>query len=248
LPRKFGQHFLVDQSVLQRIAEAACGSSAERVIEIGSGRGALTRLLLRRTAELHCVEIDEKLVEYLAREFSGASNLHLHLGDVLATDLSQWGAGVIAGNLPYYIASPILERFLALDERFPSAVFLLQLEVAERLLAVPGTREYGYLTVATRLVCDVDLICKIPPGAFRPPPKVQSAAVRLLRRPNAIADRKTVLELAARAFAHKRKTLRNNLRPFYGPAIDGIPEAGMRAEQLSVDRFVELSKHLQQLG
>ncbi len=99
-----------------------------------------------------------------------------------ATDLAQWGPAVITGNLPYYITSPIIEKFLSLDSRFDIAVFLMQWEVAERLLAKPGTRDFGYLTVATQLVCDVELVCKVPPSAFAPPPKVDSAAVRLRRR------------------------------------------------------------------
>jgi 16S rRNA (adenine1518-N6/adenine1519-N6)-dimethyltransferase len=243
LPRKLGQHFLNNRFILERIAEAACGDFAARVIEIGPGRGALTRHLLPRTAELHCIEIDDRLVAYLEREFSGAANLHLHQGDILGTDLAQWGGAVVTGNLPYYITSPIIERFLKLDERFPAGVFLMQLEVAERLLANPGTRAYGFLTVATRLVCDVEPVCKASAAAFSPPPKVDSAAVRLIRKPIQ-SDLAPVLALASRAFAHKRKTLRNNLRPFYGGGIDSMPEAGLRAEQLNVEQFIELATRL----
>lgn len=246
MPRKLGQHFLVNQTILERIAQAACGDTCERVVEIGPGRGALTVHLLNHTGELHCLELDSALVEYLRARFAGAGKLHLHEGDVLQTDLSQWGGAVITGNLPYYITSPIIHKFLAMDDRFASAVFLMQLEVAERLLAVPGTRAYGYLTVATKLVCDVELVCKVPAGAFSPPPRVESAAVRLDRRNGGI-DVEPALVIASRAFAQKRKTLRNNLRPFYGPVIDTLPEAGMRAEQLAVEQFVDLAARLRRL-
>jgi 16S rRNA (adenine1518-N6/adenine1519-N6)-dimethyltransferase len=240
LPRKLGQHFLVRDSVLERLAIAACGDHTPRVIEIGPGRGALTRHLLPRTGELHAIELDASLAQYLASKFRADPKLQVHHADVLSTDLSQWGAAVIAGNLPYYISSPILEKFLALDRRFPLAVFLLQWEVAERLLAQPGTRAYGYLTVATSLVCDLKLIVKVPASAFHPPPKVDSAAVEFRRKRETPAALPDLVTFVGRCFAHKRKTLRNNLRPFYGSQIDALPEAPLRAEQLTIEQFVSL--------
>ena len=174
-------------------------------MEIGPGRGALTRELLKRTDELHAIELDRSLVRYLERHFPDQSRLHIHQGDVLETDLAQWGPAHIAGNLPYYITSPIVERFLNLDERFGVSVFLMQWEVAQRLLAEPGSRDYAYLTVATQLVCDVELVCRVPPGAFSPPPKVDSGAVRLRRKPNVRADRQELLKFVSRCFTHKRK-------------------------------------------
>jgi 16S rRNA (adenine1518-N6/adenine1519-N6)-dimethyltransferase len=244
LPAQLGQHFLIKDEILTRLAEAACGEHTPRVVEIGPGRGALTRQLLKRADELHAIELDRALVNYLQRHFSGESRLHLHQGDVLDTDLTQWGPAVIAGNLPYYITSPIIERFLDLDERFKVAVFLMQWEVAQRILAGPGSRDYAYLTVATQLVCDVELICRVPPGAFSPPPKVDSGAVRLYRKESVRADRRQLLKFVGRCFTHKRKTLRNNLRPFYGASIDALPEAGLRAEQLDLERFVSLFRTL----
>ncbi len=230
-------------SVLERLAIAACGEHTPRVVEIGPGRGALTRRLLARTDDLHAVEVDESLVAFLQREFSSESKLHIHHGDVLTTDLSQWGPGVIVGNLPYYITSPIIEKFLALNSPFPLAVFLVQWEVAERLAAQPGTRDYSYLTVAAQLVCNVELICKVTPSAFRPPPKVDSGAVRLQRKPETVAHLSELLIFVGRCFAHKRKTLRNNLKPFHYP-IDLHPEANLRAEQLSTEQFIKLHQRL----
>lgn len=248
MPRKLGQHFLVRDAILERLATAACGEHTPRVIEIGPGRGALTRHLLPHTDELHAIELDSALVEYLATKFAGEPKLHVHAGDVLATDLAQWGPAAIVGNLPYYITSPIIEKFTRLDARFERAVFLMQREVAERLVAGPGTRDYGYLSVATQLVCEVSIVCYVPAAAFVPPPKVESAAVKLVRKgatPENLAD---LLVFVGRCFAQKRKTLRNNLRPYYGEKIDGLPEAGLRAEQLSLEQFAELHSRLQSVS
>jgi 16S rRNA (adenine1518-N6/adenine1519-N6)-dimethyltransferase len=244
LPRKLGQHFLIRESILEKLAGAACGAHTQRVIEIGPGRGALTRRLLPKTDELHAIELDSSLVEYLAHTFQAQPKLQLHAGDVLATELTQWGPAVIVGNLPYYITSPIIDKFLSLDDRFHDAVFLMQLEVAQRLLASPGTRDYGYLTVTTRLLCDVELVCQAPASAFAPPPKVDSAAVRFIRKTERPRQLDSLRKLVSRAFAHKRKTLRNNLRPFYGPGVDNLPEAGLRAEQLSIAEFLDLHARL----
>jgi 16S rRNA (adenine1518-N6/adenine1519-N6)-dimethyltransferase len=245
LPRKFGQHFLKDEKALALIAEAACEAGAERVVEIGPGRGALTRQLLSRTRELHVIELDSALLPLLEAEFGRYPQFHLHHGDVLSTDLSQWGPAAITGNLPYYITSPIIERFLSLANEFTRAVFLVQKEVAARLRACPGSRDYGYLSVYAQLFCEVELLCSLPASAFWPPPKVDSAAIRMLRRTPAPENAGPLLKLMSRSFAHKRKTLRNNLRAFYpSELIDGLPEAGLRAEQLSIQQFGDLERKL----
>jgi 16S rRNA (adenine1518-N6/adenine1519-N6)-dimethyltransferase len=243
--QRLGQHFLVRDAVLERLAKAACGEHTERVVEIGPGRGALTRHLLPHTDELHVIELDAGLVKYLQIKFAGEPKVTVHAGNVLETDLKQWGAAVVTGNLPYYITSPIIERFVAMDARLPLAVFLMQLEVAERLLANPGTRSYGYLTVATKLVCDAELVMKVPPTAFVPPPKVHSGAVLLRRKPDAPQSLEPILQFAGRCFAHKRKTLRNNLRGFYEGAIDIQPEANLRAEQMPIAQFIDLYQRLE---
>lgn len=248
MPRPLGQHFLVRESILERLAVAACGEYTSRVIEIGPGRGALTRHLLPRTGELHAIEVDAELVAYLRSNFGNEPKLHLHKANVLTTDLKQWGPAAVAGNLPYYITSPIIQKFLDLDARFETAVFLIQQEVAERLLAGPGTRDYGYLTVAAQLICEVELICKVSPADFRPPPKVHSAALRFTRRAQVPANAGELLSFVSRCFAQKRKTLRNNLRSSYGTRIDGLPEAGLRAEQLSVDQLADLHRRLAASG
>ncbi len=241
---RLGQHFLVRDAILERLAIATCGEHTARVIEIGPGRGALTRHLLPRTDELHVVEFDRALAARLQQNFATETKLKVHQGDVLRTDLAEWGPAAVAGNLPYYITSPIIEKFVRMDARFPVAVFLMQWEVAERLLANPGSRSYGYLTVATRLVCDVELVSKVPPSAFVPPPKVESGAVLLRRKAQIPAQLDQLLRFTGGCFLHKRKTLRNNLRGIYGERADSMPEARLRAEQLSIGQFVDLFQRL----
>jgi 16S rRNA (adenine1518-N6/adenine1519-N6)-dimethyltransferase len=244
LPPKLGQHFLHSDAILNGIVRAACGEGVARVVEIGPGRGALTRLLLPHTDELHVIELDRELARSLQERYAGDPQMHVHEGDVLETDLSQWGAAVVVGNLPYYITSPVIERFTSLPESFERAVFLVQHEVAQRLVSGPGTRDYGYLTVATQLICDVEFLMLVRPSAFRPPPKVDSAVVRLSRKRQRPEHLPELLRFVGRCFAQKRKTLRNNLKPYYGGAIDALPEAGLRAEQLPLDGFAHLWERL----
>jgi len=233
-------------SVLERIARAACPEPPEPlVIEIGPGKGALTERLLRRAARVVAIEMDRDLVDYLHRKFSGVAALTLIAGDARQTDLGQWGPAAIAGNLPYYAATPILEQVAALGDSLRRGVFLIQKEVAARLTAQPGTREYGYLTVRTRLFAEVRALSDVKPAAFQPPPKVDSTVILLEPRGRAaelsIGNTGAFLEFVSQAFQHKRKTLRNNLAPALGKSIvDAWPEASMRAEQLSLEQFAAL--------
>lgn len=238
--RRLGQHFLTDRSYLQRIAAAACPAHESLVIEIGPGRGALTRELVSRAGRLIAIELDTGLARGLRERFPGITVIE---ADVLTVDLGQWGPACIVGNLPYYITSPILEKAFALGPLLRRAVVLVQREVAERLAARPGTRDYGYLTVAAQLGTAPEILFRVPPGAFSPPPKVESAAVLLAPRQPAVTDPGRFLEFAGRAFRQKRKTLRNNLAAYY-PRIAKMPEAGMRAEQLSIEQLADLHARL----
>ena len=239
MPQKLGQHFLADNSVLTRIAGTVCpevGQIPDLVIEIGPGKGALTEKLLDRAARVVAIELDRSLVDHLRTRFP-TPRLEVIHADVLTVDLAQWGRVPIVGNLPYYITSPILEKAVRLAP--PRAVFLMQKEVAERLVAKPGTRDYGYLTVQTAMFAAARILFDVKPGAFRPPPKVDSSVVLLEPRDSAIAGRDAFLEFVGRCFRQKRKMLRNNLAGFYAKdRIDSLPEAGMRAEQLSLDRLL----------
>jgi 16S rRNA (adenine1518-N6/adenine1519-N6)-dimethyltransferase len=235
VPRKLGQHFLASEPILNRITEAVCPERVSLVLEIGPGRGALTRKLLERADRVVAIEVDVAMVEHLRATLPDPGLTVVH-ADVLTVDFKQWGCVPIAGNLPYYITSPILEK--AARANPPRAVFLIQKEVAQRLTARPGTRDYGFLTVQTAIFASARTLFDVKPGAFRPPPKVDSSVVLL--EPHAVTpNAEAFLEFVSRAFRQKRKTLRNNLAADY-PAIEAQPEARLRAEQLSVDQLLSV--------
>jgi 16S rRNA (adenine1518-N6/adenine1519-N6)-dimethyltransferase len=245
LPQKLGQHFLANSAILERIALAVCPEGEELVIEIGPGKGALTEKLLKRCGRVIAIELDPLLVGHLRQKFEGETRLNVIHGDVLHTDLGQWGAAPIAGNLPYYIATPILEK--AIRAAAPRSVFLIQKEVARRLVARPGERDYGYLTLQTALFADTRMLFDVKPGAFNPPPKVDSAVVLLTphARDYGIRDREAFLKFLSHSFRQKRKTLRNNLSGVYGKElIDGWPEAGLRAEQIPLEQFAGMFRRI----
>lgn len=246
--QKLGQHFLVSTKILAQIAHAACAERAGLVVEIGAGRGALTEQLLRRADRVVAIELDPALAAGLQERWKGESRLEVRQANALHLDFSQWGPGVIVGNLPYYIATPLISRFLRKPGLLTQAVFLVQKEVAARITAQPGSREYGYFSVECQLLSSAEFLFTVPPGAFRPPPEVDSAVIRLLPRAQHLpADFPALLRFISASFRHKRKTLRNNLSGSYDlirlaecTALSRRADLSRRAEELSVQEFVEL--------
>jgi len=246
--QRLGQHFLIRGSVLERIACAAAPGKEPLIVEIGPGRGALTRHLLPRADRVIAVEIDPYLAHYLRSQLAGDPRFEAIEGNALDIDLGQWGPAVIVGNLPYYAASAIVQRVLELGPVLRRGVFLVQKEVAARITAVPGSRDYGYLSVTMQLYADVELLFEAKPAAFHPPPKVDSAVVRFEPRDRGtelgIAGRQDFLRFVALCFRQKRKTLRNNLHARYGAVIDTWPEAGLRAEQIDIATFAAMYRRI----
>jgi 16S rRNA (adenine1518-N6/adenine1519-N6)-dimethyltransferase len=236
-PRKrFGQHFLHDPRVLARLVESINPARDDVIVEIGPGEGALTRHLLKLAGHFEVIELDRDLASWLAAEFP-PPRLIVHCADALEYDFSRFPAGVrIVGNLPYNISTPLLFHLARFAQRVRDLHFMLQLEVVERMVAAPSTAAYGRLSVALQARFRMKKLFKVSRGAFRPPPKVESAVVRLepLSRILEIDE-----QLLRRAFSARRKTLRNAL-----PEIDfaalGI-DSNLRPENLSPEDYARLS-------
>ena len=247
--KRFGQNFLRDATVIERLLAAVRPEPGQRIVEVGPGLGALTWPLLERVGRLTVVEIDRDLVARL--EARADARLTVIAGDVLGIDFAALAGGTplrIVGNLPYNIGTPLVLRLLEARGAVADAHVMLQREVVDRLGARPGTRAWGRLSVLVQSVFEVTPLIHVPPGAFEPPPKVHSAVVRLVPRPDA-ADGAALEGLAHAtrlAFAGKRKTLRNNLRGHLEPAaIEALDiDPGARAETLDLDAFARLARAL----
>jgi len=253
--KRFGQHFLHDAGILRRIVEAIAPRDGDRLVEIGPGEGALTLPLLRACHRLTAIELDRDLIESLARRAQGVGELRIISADVLTVDLSALAAEGesplrIAGNLPYNISTPILFHCLDHAASIRDMHFMLQKEVVERMAAPPGSKTYGRLSVMLQLRCAVEPLFHVPPGAFRPPPKVDSAIVRLTPLPASAlpgVDAGLLDRVVRAAFGQRRKTLGNALRDV--ASVGQIEAAGIdprtRAEQLAPAAFVALAASLQ---
>jgi 16S rRNA (adenine1518-N6/adenine1519-N6)-dimethyltransferase len=266
---KLGQHFLNDPSVASRIVEALGDLSQSTVLEIGPGRGALTSMLGRRARRVIAVEADRVLAAQLRMKFSLVPNLEIIEGDILAVDfdtlfgpkpgttrpgMEQAPDRVrVVGNLPYFITSDILLRLFEYRKYFESIVLMVQKEVADRLAAQPGTKDYGFLTATAQLYSRVEKLFAVPPESFSPPPKVQSAVIRLEMVPRLEklgVNEAEFMRFLKLSFAQKRKTLSNNLKVRYASEdITGamkrarVPPS-IRAEALSLDQTAALFREL----
>lgn len=250
--KQLGQHFLHERAVVDRIIAALDPRPGERIVEIGPGAGALTLPMLRRHGELTAIEFDRDLVGPLAAAAAPLGTLRIVQADVLTVDFAALAADGplrLVGNLPYNISSPILFHVLDYAPHVIDMHFMLQKEVVERMAAAPGSKVYGRLSVMLQAYCTVTALFRVPPGAFAPPPKVDSAVVRLVPKPDeaiGIVDRALFARLVRDAFGQRRKTLRNALSNLCtGERIEaaGI-DPGTRAEQLAVADFVRLCNAL----
>lgn len=251
--KALGQHFLVDGHYIARIVAAIRPEAGERMVEIGPGPGALTRPLLATLAHLDVVEIDREMVARLQAEFP-ADRLSVHAVDALTYDFASLGPGLrVVGNLPYNISSPLLFHLADSADAIIDMTFMLQKEVVDRMAAAPDTPDYGRLSVMLQSRFKVSKLFNVPPGAFQPPPKVDSAIVRLVPLPAAdvpYRNARVFAEVVARAFGQRRKTLRNTLKGWVDETL--FAELGIdprrRGETLSVAEFAALSNRLQPLA
>ncbi|MFQ5585563.1 MAG: 16S rRNA (adenine(1518)-N(6)/adenine(1519)-N(6))-dimethyltransferase RsmA [Thermodesulfobacteriota bacterium] len=259
-PRKrFGQHFLVDGNIAARIIETADVGSGETIVEIGPGRGALTGGLLDAGAAVVAIEIDRDIAAALKERFAGTEGIDILCADALRfsyLDLAERCGGrlKVVANLPYNISTPILFRLLDERRAFTSLLLMLQREVAERIVAGPGTKEYGVLTVFSQLLADVRVEFHIPPSAFSPRPKVESSLVRfdILDVPRVeVGDTALFKRVVRAAFGTRRKTVLNALKPlgFSRGELMGVLERaeidpGSRGETLTLAQFGHLSNLL----
>jgi 16S rRNA (adenine1518-N6/adenine1519-N6)-dimethyltransferase len=264
-----GQHFLVDPSAAERIAEAFGDLSQSTVLEIGAGRGALTSLLARRARRLIAIELDRVLAAQLRMKFSLTPNVEIIEGDILAIDFDtlfgpkpgSTRPGInhqpeqvrVVGNLPYFITSDILLRLFAYRKYFETIVLMVQREVGDRLAARPGSSEYGLLSATAQLYANVEKLFTLPPGSFSPPPKVHSAVVRLTiasRIEGLDVPEAGFIDFLRKSFGQKRKTLWNNLKSDYQPAVlrAALEKSGVkptvRAEALSLEKSAGLFRAL----
>ena len=249
VPRKrFGQHFLTDRSVIARIADAISPRPGDRLVEIGPGLAALTDALMQRIETMRAIEIDRDLAARLRRRYG--DRLELTEADVLTVDFRRMaadGALRIAGNLPYNISSPLLVRLIEFRDVVVDQHFMLQKEVVDRICADPGEAAYGRLGVLLQAYYDVESLFDVPPEAFDPPPRVDSAVVRMLPRtgPGPVAP-EALSEVLQAGFGQRRKMLRGTLLPWLERR--GVDPAGIdptaRAEEIPVDVWVDLARRV----
>ncbi len=250
-PRKrFGQNFLQSQPIINDILRAFNPQTSDQVVEIGPGLGALTKPLLTILDTLLAIEIDTDLYAQLEEMPQGIGKLRLVNADALTVDYGQLGQHLrIIGNLPYNISTPLLLYLLQFAAHIDDMHFMLQKEVVERLVASPGTKAYGRLSVIVQYQCEVEQLFNVPPTAFYPQPKVESAIVRLIPyqvSPYPSVEFTELERLMACAFSMRRKTLANNLKSLLkaGDLIDLGIDPGLRPEQISVTDYVQIAKFI----
>lgn len=250
--KRLGQHFLIDRNIVRKIVATASLTPEDTVLEIGPGHGILTRPLSERARRVFAIELDRSLEPALQTALAGRTNVEIQFGDALKYPYESLPPGtVVVANLPYHISSPLLFRLLEAHDRFDRLVVMLQTEVARRLVARPGTKDYGVLSVLTQFRAEPSLAFSVPASCFRPRPAVNSTVVVLrIRRasPVSVTDEALFVRVVRAAFAHRRKTLFNSLRDEGIPAVrvvSAMERAGIaptrRAESLTIAEFAALA-------
>jgi len=248
--KRFGQNFLTDPNVIDQIISAINPVQSDQILEIGPGRGALTELLIRSGCHLELVEIDRDLVGRLTQQFG--TGIRIHSADVLKFDFSQLESKApvrVVGNLPYNISTPLLFRLFQYNRLFDDLTFMLQLEVVNRITAEPGSRDYGRLTIMSNYFCNAEKLFDVPPEAFTPMPKVNSAIIRLVPardRIDQVKDIKVLEQLLITAFGKRRKPVRNALRSSL-TADDRVRlniDPGLRPENLKPEEFFRCADYI----
>lgn len=256
--KRFGQNFLVDQGVIRSLVDAINPQEDQTIVEIGPGLGALTKPLLSRITALHVVEIDRDIISWMNTEYAMPSyeknNLIIHNVDALKFDFSSLGNALrVTGNLPYNISTPILFHLLDNLSNIVDMHFMLQKEVVERMVAVPSTSAYGRLSVMLQYYLKMDYLITVPPEAFKPAPKVESAFVRCVPHatlPYVAKDTALLSKVVLAAFSQRRKTIRNTLKAYLDDhdfsQLD--IDSTLRAENLNVGDFVSIANYLNALS
>ena len=238
--KRFGQNFLVDNHVIDKIIRVIAPLSTDHLLEIGPGKGAMTLPLLEYNVRLHVIEIDHDLIKLL--NSYGRDNLVVHQGDILNFDITSLPKPLrIVGNLPYNISSPILFHLLGFREHIKDMTFMLQSEVVERMASKSGNKVYGRLSVMMQAFFEVEMVFIVPPESFDPPPKVDSAIVYLRPLKDcSVSDIYTFEKIVKASFSQRRKTLRNCLKSLITQDKTSI-DLSKRAEMLSVTEFIQLT-------
>jgi 16S rRNA (adenine1518-N6/adenine1519-N6)-dimethyltransferase len=261
--RSLGQNFLTGSHYPRRIVDSLAPTTGETIIEIGPGKGVLTDLLIASGARVIAIELDAELIPQLTERYASSENFRLIEADALEVDycdiIAPSESARVAANLPYYISTPILRRLIEHRRCLGEMTLMLQREVADRITARPGGREYGYLSVLAQFYCEIEKLFDVPPGAFRPAPKVTSSVIRLRIRERTaaeVSDEARFLELTKALFAQRRKTIFNNLRA--GSERLGLDEPSLidralasshldskrRAETLTIEEIARLANAL----
>ena len=249
--KRFGQNFLVDESIINHIMRVIRPQANDCLVEIGPGQGALTHQLIQSCPKLHVIELDKDLIPLLLAQFANHSELHIHQADALSFDFKQLVTNEnntlrVVGNLPYNISTPLIFHLLEQKEIIKDMHFMLQKEVVNRLAASPGSKDYGRLSIMAQYHCDIEYLFDVPPESFYPAPKVNSAIVRLAphSQPRIQAKDMRIFEnLVKSAFSQRRKTLKNALKSVLEDETIGqcSIDFSKRAEDLTLEDYLTLA-------